>query len=359
MSHAERLAALGSFLQRHLLPLVAVAYALAALWPEPGLRAREWVLAEAAGTTLTVPMALLALLLFNAAVGASAGELGAVVRRPAVVLAGVGVNVLAPLAFLFLLRLGLGGWHDAEEANCLLLGLTVVAAMPIAGSSTAWSQQAGGNVAVSLGLVVASTFLSPVTTPLVLAGVGGVMPGGAPAVGSHGTTGFLLAVVVAPSALGLLARRVAGEGLVGRRKPALKAVSALVLLLLCYSNAAVALPGVVADPDWDYLALVGVAATGLCLTAFAAAWALAKGLRVSAADGRSLMFGLGMNNNGTGLVLAGSALGALPWAVVPVLAYNLVQHVVAGGVAALVARGASHDERGGRNGTARSSTPIA
>jgi BASS family bile acid:Na+ symporter len=42
------------------------------------------------------------------------------------------------------------------------------------------------------------------------------------------------------------------------------------------------------------------------------------------------MFGLGMNNNGTGLVLAGASLAALPIAVVPVLAYNLVQHLIAG-----------------------------
>jgi BASS family bile acid:Na+ symporter len=136
-------------LQRHLLALVVAAYALVALWPAPGLWARGCVLAEAGGATLTVPTALLALLLFNTSIAASAGEFGAVVRRPAAVLVGVGVNVLVPLAFLFLLRLGLRMWHDADEADCLLLGLTVVAAMPVAGSSTAWSQHAGGGTSVS------------------------------------------------------------------------------------------------------------------------------------------------------------------------------------------------------------------
>jgi BASS family bile acid:Na+ symporter len=331
MIHAERL---GHFLQRHLLPLVVAAYGLAAVWPHLGLWIRGCVLVEAGGTTVTVPMALLALLLFNASVAASPGELGAVLRRPAAVLAGMGVNVLTPLAFLCVLRIGLWAWPDTAEADCLLLGLTVVAAMPVAGSSTAWSQQAGGNVALSLGLVVVSTFLSPITTPLVLAGVGALMPGGALGDGGHG---FLLAVVVVPSAVGLLLRRLIGDGVTARVKPALKAVNALVLVLLCYSNATVALPQVVAKPDWDYLLLIGAAASALCVTAFASGWALAKALRVGEADGRSLMFGLGMNNNGTGLVLAASALGALPWAVAPVLAYNLVQHVIASGVAHLVA----------------------
>ena len=44
------------------------------------------------------------------------------------------------------------------------------------------------------------------------------------------------------------------------------------------------------------------------------------------------MFGLGMNNNGTGLVLASMALTEHPQVMVPIIFYNLVQHVVAGGV---------------------------
>ena len=42
------------------------------------------------------------------------------------------------------------------------------------------------------------------------------------------------------------------------------------------------------------------------------------------------MFGLGMTNNGTGLVVAAGALDHLPAVVLPVVFYNLVQHVAAG-----------------------------
>ena len=48
------------------------------------------------------------------------------------------------------------------------------------------------------------------------------------------------------------------------------------------------------------------------------------------------MFGLGMNNNGTGMVLASAALSTLPCALLPVLAYNLVQHLMAGGADRIV-----------------------
>ena len=42
------------------------------------------------------------------------------------------------------------------------------------------------------------------------------------------------------------------------------------------------------------------------------------------------MFGLGMNNNGAGLVLASMALAHHPQVLLPIILYNLVQHLVAG-----------------------------
>ena len=42
------------------------------------------------------------------------------------------------------------------------------------------------------------------------------------------------------------------------------------------------------------------------------------------------MFGLGMNNNGTGLVLASMALADHPGVLLPIIFYNLVQHLIAG-----------------------------
>jgi bile acid:Na+ symporter, BASS family len=52
----------------------------------------------------------------------------------------------------------------------------------------------------------------------------------------------------------------------------------------------------------------------------------------------ALMYGLGMNNNGTGLVLASLTLAAYPRVMVPIIFYNLVQHVVAGSIHILLDR---------------------
>ena len=61
--------------------------------------------------------------------------------------------------------------------------------------------------------------------------------------------------------------------------------------------------------------------------------------KVDEAERVSLMYGLGMNNNGTGLVLASLVLAAYPYVMVPIIFYNLVQHLMAGGVHELIGRG--------------------
>lgn len=70
----------------------------------------------------------------------------------------------------------------------------------------------------------------------------------------------------------------------------------------------------------------------LCVVAFASGWILGRLLGIEAAARTSLMFGLGMNNNGTGLVLASIALSSHPDVMLPVIAYNLIQQVVAASV---------------------------
>ncbi len=50
------------------------------------------------------------------------------------------------------------------------------------------------------------------------------------------------------------------------------------------------------------------------------------------------MFALGMNNNGTGLVLASMALADHPRVMLPIIFYNMVQHLVAGAANAMVNR---------------------
>src|SRR5438045_3291237 len=91
---------LAEFIHRHYLALLVAAYVLAAVWPQPGLAARQVGIVRVSvlqqSVSMSLPMFLLAGLLLNAGLGAEVSELAKVVRTPQVVVAGLAVNVLVP-----------------------------------------------------------------------------------------------------------------------------------------------------------------------------------------------------------------------------------------------------------------------
>lgn len=236
-------------------------------------------------------------------------------------------------------------WTEPVEVQYILVGLALVAAMPIAGGSTAWAQNANGNLALSLGLVLFSTLLSPMITPVMFNIFGEmasekfetVLQG----LAVYGSDAFLGLWVVLPSLLGIAVRFIVSEDWIVGGMPYLKFINSIVLLLLNYSNAAVSLPQAIADQDYDFLAITMVISAGLCLTLFAVGYGMSRLFKLDRAERVSLMFGLGMNNNGTGLVLASLALSSYPNVMVPIIFYNLVQHIAAGTVNEVMNRKAS------------------
>lgn len=318
--------------------LLIGSYVVAALVPWPGLRIRDVSFGRVElfheTTNVSLPLVMLASLLFNAGLGVQTSQLRGLARRPLALIAGLAANLTIPILFIFGITLVMRSWHNADEVQNILVGLALVASMPIAGSSTAWSQNSDGNLVLSLGLVLASTLLSPLTTPLALHAVGW-MASGTYAESLHhlargGTGTFLTVGVIVPSLLGIGTRLVLGEGRIAALKPGLKVINSIVLLVLNYSNASVSLPQAVAKPDADFLAVTLGITSSLCILAFTAGWLIARVLKSGPDQKASLMFGLGMNNNGTGLVLASMALADHPQVMLPIIFYNLVQHLAAG-----------------------------
>jgi BASS family bile acid:Na+ symporter len=330
------------FLHDHFFAFLLASYAIAAAWPGPGLRLRGLSFGEARlgaeSMRVTLPTLMLGLLLLNAGLSVRIAELKHLLRRPAPLLAGLTANLLLPIAFIAIVARTMVGWHNADEVQVILVGLALVASMPIAGSSTAWSQNAEGDLALSLGLVAASTLLSPLATPIALQSVGVLTTGEYAAdlrdLASHGTGIFLVVCVLLPALVGITLRFSLGEERTAAVSPWLKTINSINLLALCYSNAAAALPQVLTEPDWDFLLAIVVVTGSLCLLAFGSGWGLGHLLGADSATRTSLMFGLGMNNNGTGLVLASIALADKPRVLLPVIGYNLVQQVVAAAVGA-------------------------
>lgn len=338
--------AVSGFIHRHLLKLVVASYALAAVFPGPGEWLKDVDLAAAVGASgtiaLTAPKLLLWVLLFNAGIRARPERVVRIVRRPGMLAAGIAANVAAPLAFLAVASPALRAWPDPEEGAVVLVGLALVSAMPIAGSSTGWAQAADGDMGLSLGLVLGSTFLSPLTTPACLRILGWLAPDGRGdqlrILADRGMGGFLLAWVLVPSLSGVLVRAAMGEGRVAGVERWLRVVAPASLLLLGYVNASSCLPRVLADPDWDFLGVVLVFVLGLCALTFSAGGLVARASGADRGQKAALMFGLGMNNNGTGMVLASTAMAASPMVLLPIIVYTLAQHLAAGCVDRMLRR---------------------
>lgn len=336
-AHRSTLARMAELLHHRLLWLVLGAYALAAFAPGAGLWLRGLNFGDftlvGARAPVTLPSVLLAVLLFNAGLGVEAARLRSLVRRPGALLAGLAANLLVPALFILGMSQSLRLWHNPTEAQFVLVGLALVASMPVAGSSTAWSQNANGDVALSLGLVVFSTLLSPITTPAVMHAASWFASGDYALALDHlaaaGTRLFMTAFILVPSLAGITAAVLLGAGVIRRTRPVLKLANMVTLLALIYANASAALPQTVANPDWDFLTIILVIVVGLCTLMFACGWLVARWTGVDWPQRTALIFGLGMNNNGTGLVLAATTLASMPEVMLPVIFYNLVQHAVA------------------------------
>src|SRR5262245_52716733 len=163
---------LSRFIHQHILWLLISAYAVAAVFPAAGLRIRDVTLGDISifHTTMHVSLLLLLLaaLMFNAGLGVKTSHLHRLVQKLRVLIAGLAANLVIPIVYIFCVTVLLQFWHNPEEGQHILVGLALVAAMPIAGASTAWAQNSNGNLALSLGLVLCSTMLSPIVTPMAL-----------------------------------------------------------------------------------------------------------------------------------------------------------------------------------------------
>jgi len=332
--------ALVQIIHRYFIWATLGAYVLAAIAPNLGLWIRNIELGSITllknQVVFSLPLLLLASLLFNAGLGVKMQELRQLLHKPFVLLSGLVGNLATPLVCILGFSLALQLWYDAEEVQQILVGLALVAAMPIAGASPAWAQNANGNLALSLGLVLLTTALSPLFTPMVLHVVGFVTiddySEDLHELASNGVVAFLGIWVILPAVLGILTQWVLGDRRLATSKPYIKLFNYGVLVSLTYSNAALALPKAFSNPDIDFLVIIAVVSFILCCAAFSAGYGLSRLFRTDPGDKVSLMFGLGMNNNGAGLVLAAMALGDHPEVMLPIIFYNLVQHLMAASV---------------------------
>ncbi len=333
----RRVREFGDLLHRYFIWLLLASLSAAALAPQIGLHLQRTRLFEIevgpARVTATTTTLLLSTLLFNAGLVTNLDEVRRIVGRPIMMIGGALGNFLVPLLFVAVFSLLSSIWHDADEWQQILTGLAFIAAMPVAGASTAWTQSANGNVSLSVGLVLVTTLISPLVTPFVIHGAAAVTTGDygedLRELAAAGSMSFLGAWILAPSLLGALAGRLPSADRVARAKPYLKLANSVIILALNYANASLSLPDAVARPDVDFLGAMIAVAFSLCVVSFATGHLFARLVSANREEMAALMYALGLSNSSAGLALASTAMPDHMGVMLTVIIYNLVQYFVA------------------------------
>lgn len=333
----QRLTTRVSELVRHYLPLLlALCYGLALVMPGPGQQIRGWSLPggwpEVARPTIS--QLLVAVLLLLAALGVEVHRIPIVVRRPTLLLSAMAAVWLTPAAVLLVAWWVIPLILSGDASSAILVGFALVAAMPVANSAAAWTQQSRGELPWALAMVVLSIVVCPWMIPLVLKLLGlsfSEVEATALEKLTASFTGMEFVVwVLLPTAVGMLVRWLVGAERVKRHRQAVLMWSAATLLVLNYINAAYALPQMKDDFRLAWLGACVLTALALCAVGLGVSRLGGRVFNTSPATTTALDYTLTMKNTGLAIALASDVLVDQPILLLPVFTMTLVQHLFVG-----------------------------
>jgi BASS family bile acid:Na+ symporter len=288
--------------------------------------------------TLHTTSLLLSLVLLSAGLQIPVRALGRVLRRPKAMLAGLALHLAIPLLVVPFVAFLLRRTPDSDGGSGLLTATILIVAMPVAAGATVWTAKGDGDQPTMVGLVLASTLLSPLTTPLLLAALAPLLRGGyaqtLTSTSGSAQSGFTLATVVLPCAAGLLCALVLPPSWQGRLLRTVVPAALAGSLVLTYVNASGALGTLLTQPRPLLFAAALAVAALVCVLSFVLGRLAARILRLDAPVASSLTLACGMNNSSASAVLITTSLPDKPHLLLPVLAYGLLQKTAANRVVA-------------------------
>ncbi|MFE1923343.1 sodium-dependent transporter [Streptomyces asoensis] len=325
-----------AWLRRRLGRAVVLSYVAALLLPAPGLwlrRDHTVPIGPVTGLTLSTAPLLLSLVLFSAGLQVPVRELGRLLRRPTTLVAGMVLHLAIPLLVIPVVAFGLHRTPDSDGGSGLITSMILIVAMPVAAGATVWTGKGDGDQPTMVGIVLASTLLSPLTVPLVITTLSPLLDESyADTLATTGRTangGFALVTVVLPCAVGILLRLALPATWLDRSLCVIVPVALAGSLVLTYVNASGALGSFLAHPrPLLFAAALSVAAL-VCLLSFAMGRTAARLLHLDGPASSSLTLACGMNNSSASAVLITTTLPDKPHLLLPVLAYGLLQKTAA------------------------------
>ncbi len=330
---SPRLSGLTRLLSLNFIWLLLACYVCAVFSPSAGNWIRETVVVDNLlfGKPFTVPLLLLSVLFFNIGIDLAGHGFKSKASGSSVGVVVVG-SWLIPVLLLWAAR-PLFAHVLPETGRELYLGLVLVAAMPIANSSTAWRDNLGGDVGHSVLSLIWSTLLAPFVSVMIvtLLWLDGSMGANLRETLSLRILAGLMGCVVVPIALGALfsrLRRKANTQEAATTSDLTKLINMSILLVLNYSNGALALPQAFGEQRYGQILLAFACVTTMCAGMLLAAKLISRWQKWPREVAKSAALGMSMKNTGTALVLGGSVLAPGSMAILIIVSYTLVQHLL-------------------------------
>ncbi len=239
---------------------------------------------------------VLAFVIFGVALELRLADFARLLREPRVVLVGLFSQLIAlPLLTLALV-------FATNPAPSIALGLMLTAACPGGNMSNVLTHWSGGRTSLAMTMTSISSLISPLTTPLIFAVLGGLHPATRAAMQAVSVpyselVGTILVALVTPLILGmLLAER--WPRIAERLRKPLKRFGLIVFLL--FVVLAVAANYAI---FWQALTTIFILVAIHNAIALGSGYSIARLLRAGAAETRAITFETGVHNTALGLTL--------------------------------------------------------
>ena len=266
--------------------------------------------------TFLVPY-VFAIMTFSGAVKSSFRQMAQIARRPLpLAVSFVIIHALIPLLALAAGKILFSGSQD------LISGTVLEYVVPSAVSSVMWCSVSGGDMSLTLCIILTDTLTAPLLVPLSLR----LLIGSNAQVDVSGMMLDLVWMVVVPALLAMLLNQFS-HGRAGEKlSPVLAPYGKLALIFIITVNSTRIAPFV---RRFSLLQLEVIAAIFVLATCgYAGGWLAARLLREDRAAAASMTFGCGMRNISAGAVIAAAYFPAEVMG--PVMAGTLFQQALAG-----------------------------
>jgi len=259
---------------------------------------------------------LFAFMTFTGALNSNFRQIADVARHPRPLIATfLVVHLLVPLLALGAGKCFLNGYPE------FVTGTVLEYVVPSAVASVMWCTLSGGNIALTLSILIVDTLTAPITVPLSLS----LLAGAHARVDVLGMMLDLTWMVSLPALLTMLLNQFSDNRIGKKLSPVMAPYGKLALIIIITVNSTLVAPFIrhMNITQYKVIAIVFL----LAVSGYILGWLLALALRQDKNVTASMVFGCGMRNISAGAVIAAAYFPA--GVMFPVMAGTLFQQALA------------------------------